>query len=121
MMTRNGRLMRPGLFWVFYSGLVLLSQQTPALSQQTLAEKPTENQDIAMLKKAPSIVGDRYQCREMVQVVNHLRELGKDRSLAVLRDYLMGGGDHDKVLIICRLLFINPKGWEPPILGECVP
>lgn len=84
-------------------------------------QAPAKNRDVAMLSKAPSITGDTYQCGDIIQVVNHLRQLGKDKCLAVLRDYLAAGGEHDKVLVICRLLFVNPKGWEPPILGETVP
>jgi hypothetical protein len=63
----------------------------------------------------------------MVQVVNHLRKLGKERSLAVLREYLLTKATNkevfdseanEKVLFICRLLFVNPKGWQPPGLGS---
>jgi hypothetical protein len=78
-------------------------------------------QDVAMLKNLPPINGSSYRCGEMVHVVNHLRHLGKERALTVLRDYLASRGDHDKVHIICRLLFINPKGWEPPQLGAPQP
>jgi hypothetical protein len=38
--------------------------------------------------------------------------------LAALRLDLASSGDHEKVLVICRLLFVNPNGWEPPILGR---
>jgi hypothetical protein len=57
----------------------------------------------------------------MVQVVNHLRQLGKDKSLAALHDYLASDHEDDKVLVICRLLFVNPKGWQPPGLGAPAP
>jgi hypothetical protein len=80
-----------------------------------------DGDEFAMLKKTPSIAGHTYQCGEMVQVVNHLRKRGKEKSLAALREYLLDGGDNDKVLVICRLLFVNPKGWEFPILGAPVP
>jgi hypothetical protein len=76
---------------------------------------------MAMLINAPSIIGAMYQCSEMAQVVNQLRRLGKDKSLATLHAYLAAGGEDDKVLVICRLLFSNPKGWDPPVLGRCVP
>jgi hypothetical protein len=74
-----------------------------------------------ILKKTPSISGHSYRCGEMIHTVNHLRRLGKDRSLAALRAYLAVDGEHDKVVVICRLLFVNPKGWETPVLGESVP
>ena len=73
------------------------------------------------MKKAPAIVGEKYKCSEMIQVVNHLRQLGKNKSLTILRQYLARDGEDDKVLVICRLLFINPRGWEPPILGKPEP
>jgi hypothetical protein len=90
--------------------LIFSSQRSAALRQ-----------DVAMLDKCPSIDGETYQCGEMVRIVNHLRKLGKAKSLAVLREYLANGGEHDKVLMICRLLFVNPQGWKPPRLGRCVP
>ena len=80
-----------------------------------------EGEDISIFKTAPSISGHNWLCADMVDVVNYLRKLGKDKSLAVLRQYLTNGGDGDKILVICRLLFVNPKGWNPPILGEPVP
>ena len=84
-------------------------------------EQRVDRDESAMLKTTPSIAGDTYQCSEMVQVANHLRKLGKDKSLAALRTYLTSGGDNDKVLVICRLLFVNPKGWGAPILGQPSP
>jgi hypothetical protein len=74
-----------------------------------------------MLDRTPSIAGNTYKCGQMVQVVNHFRKLGKEKSLTALRNYLANGGENDKVLIICRLLFVNPKGWDAPILGEPSP
>lgn len=90
-------------------------------SFQLCYQHAAENRDIAMLKKAPSITGRTYQCGEMVQVVNHLRQLGRDKSLAALRGYITGSVENEKVLVICRLLFVNPKGWEPPGLGMPIP
>jgi hypothetical protein len=54
----------------------------------------------------------------MVQVVNYLRKLGKEKCLAVLRSYLECDGGNYAVLILCRLLFVNPKGWPQPSLGQ---
>jgi hypothetical protein len=89
-------------------------------------QQQVEEGESAIVKKAPSIDGDTYKCGEMVQVVNHLRKLGKERSIAALREYLLtkptnkkvfDNGANEKVLFICRLLFVNPKGWHPPGLG----
>jgi hypothetical protein len=77
--------------------------------------------EVAMLKRVPWILGDHYVCDEMVRAVNQLRRLGKDKSLAALRDYLAKSREDDKVLVFCRLLFDNPMGWEPPVLGEPLP
>ena len=84
-------------------------------------DRQADKGEPAMLNKTPAILGEQYQCGEMVQVVNHLRKLGKDKSLAALRGYLANDGDNDKVLVICRLLFVNPKGWDAPILGQPSP
>ena len=51
------------------------------------------------MSSAPRIEGHIYRCSNMVSVVNHLRGIGKEQSLATLRVYLERGGDHDKVLI----------------------
>jgi hypothetical protein len=99
--------MQYSFFWVSCFTLLLPSQEL--------------NESSARLKKAPSILGDTYQCGEMVDLVNHLRRIGKNRSLASLRKYLASGGEDDKVLVICRLLFVNPKGWDAPVLGKPVP
>lgn len=84
-------------------------------------QNPAQNRDVAMLTKAPAINGDTYNCGGMVEVVNHLRQLGKEKSLVVLKDYLAISREDGKVLVICRLLFVNPKGWNPPGLGDPVP
>jgi hypothetical protein len=57
----------------------------------------------------------------MVQAVNNLRRIGKARSLAALRDYLDHGVGSEKVVVICRLLFVNPTGWKPPAFGRLIP
>ena len=80
-----------------------------------------QNRDIAMLSKVPYIDGHVFDSGAMVQVVNHLRQLGKEKSLAVLKDYLATSREDGKVLIICRLLFVNPNGWDHPGLGDPVP
>jgi hypothetical protein len=74
----------------------------------------------AALDKTPSIAGDYFECGQMIQVVNHLRKLGKDKSIAALRNFLASDAvqANDQVLIICRLLFVNLKGWKTPHLGK---
>jgi hypothetical protein len=82
------------------------------------AKQQVDKGDLAVLKTAPLIDGDTYECGQMIRVVNHLRRLGKDKSLATLREYLeKNDGEHPKVHVFCRLLFANPKGWRPPGLG----
>lgn len=73
-----------------------------------------------VLKGAPDARGDIYRCVNMIRTVNYLRGLGKDAALKVLRKDLKESGfdDNDKILLICRLLFVNPKGWSPIALGE---
>ena len=86
------------------------------------AQTNTSNLDI--IKQAPAIDSD-YHCRDMVRAVNYLRSVGKDKALAMLRDYCKenyGSGKEDaKVNMICKLLFVNPKGWPRSILGMPVP
>jgi hypothetical protein len=82
---------------------------------------PIEKRGAEILTKVPPMAAEKYQCAPMVEVVNHLRRLGKDKSLAVLREYLARDHEHDKVLVVCRLLFVNPKGWDAPIIGVPVP
>lgn len=82
---------------------------------------PQSKPDTA-IDKIPAICGDTYRCSEMITVVNHLKGLGRDKCLATLHRYLVTEeADHAKVLILCRLLFINPNGWDWPAIGEPVP
>jgi hypothetical protein len=85
-----------------------------------VAEGPGDP-EVALLERAPSVAGYHYQSAEMVRGVNHLRNLGREKCLAALRRYLAAGGEHDKVLVLCRLLFVNPKGWEPLHPGKPEP
>jgi hypothetical protein len=81
----------------------------------------TNPQDHVILGAMPPVLGDTYRCTDVVSVVNKLRKQGKEKSLATLRGYLANGGDNARVLLICRLLFVNPDGWDRPILGETMP
>ena len=47
-------------------------------------EQQVDGDESAMLKQAPWIDCDTYQCAKMVQIVNHLRQLGKDKSVTAL-------------------------------------
>lgn len=74
----------------------------------------------AMMRDAPSLSGYSYRCESTVKLVNYLRGLGKEKALTILRDYVRRdpGVDHgERVVLLCRLLFVNPKGWSPPALG----
>jgi hypothetical protein len=91
------------------------------------AASGAEVSSASTLTNAPCIRGEFYHCDRMVRAVNDLRRLGKDRALATLRSYLSevgpGGdpGEREKVLMICRVLFVNPAGWPPPRLGHPEP
>jgi hypothetical protein len=81
---------------------------------------------IAMLENAPTFDGNAFCCDSIVQAVNGLRRLGKENALKALRLYLGKYDTHapdpsEKVLIICRLLFVNPESWKQPRLGHPSP
>jgi len=63
----------------------------------------------------------------MVQCVNGLRQLGKEKALATLREHIrLNGisgdpGEEQKLLLVCRLLFVNPDGWKYPRIGHPSP
>ncbi len=114
--------MRRCFSWVLYAVPIL--SVVYACLVLVYYPRPTQYRDDVqlILSKAPSILRSQtYRCRDMVEVVNHLRRLGKDKALTVLREYLEISGEDDRVLVICRLLFVNPKGWNPPGLGEPSP
>jgi hypothetical protein len=79
---------------------------------------------LAMLRRIPAIDADSYRCENMARVVNYLRGLGRARSIKLLREFLDSTQDEDaneRTLVVCRLLFVNPKGWQAPRLGETLP
>lgn len=109
--------MRAWYFFTFCCILIFSCEQPAPQKQAVVMPK-----DHAMLKKTPEIEGYYYRCGEMVQVVNYLRCLGKEKCVAALRQYFERDDESDaKILVLCRLLFVNPKGWDPPILGNPVP
>src|SRR5438552_12590594 len=76
---------------------------------------------LAILRHAPPIDGKLYRARDMVHTLNELRRLGKQKALESLSNYVKESSDQDRtdqVCIICRCLFVNPRGWEAPRLGE---
>ncbi len=76
-----------------------------------------------ILKMAPGADRD-YRCEDMVRAVNKLRQLGKDRALAAMEAYCkqsQTGNADIKVIMITKLLFVNPAGWPSPILGRPFP
>jgi hypothetical protein len=79
------------------------------------------SRDFDMINKLPSVSGVSYNCKETIQLLNHLRRMGKEKCLATLREYLATGGDDFRVLMVCRLLFVNPNGWGQTVLGNPLP
>jgi hypothetical protein len=77
-----------------------------------------------LLRASPYIDGNSYRCSDMVHAVNGLRRLGKGPAIGVLQNYLRENGiegdlqQRNKILIICRMLFVNPNGWKIPRLGQ---
>jgi hypothetical protein len=82
----------------------------------SFGQQPDNN----LIKQAPGIDSD-YHCVNMVRAVNYLRGLGKAKALDALHNYFkenVGRGDEqEKIILICRLLFVNPNGWQIPMLG----
>lgn len=80
-----------------------------------------------LLSEAPTIRGGSYYCGAMVRAVNALRRLGKEQAIEILRTFLKENGpyaapeQHQKLLLVCRLLFVNPDGWKYPTLGQPEP
>lgn len=74
-----------------------------------------------MLDTVEVLDAGKFRCSEVVQVLNHLRGLGKEKCIERLAEYLSKTKDDSKVLILCRLLFVNPAGWKPPRIGVASP
>jgi hypothetical protein len=80
------------------------------LAPSSLAE---DRPDI-MMRNAPSLSGESYRCETTAKLVNYLRGLGKEQTLTILRNYVRRGSrgydvDHgERVVLLCRLLFVNP-------------
>lgn len=87
-----------------------------SLAPAALAQKA----DVELLKKIPWDSGYSYRCDDMVRVVNAFRQLGKEKALDLLgadaRECIALG--NERAVLVCRLLFSKPDGWEPFIIGE---
>jgi hypothetical protein len=79
--------------------------------------------DWRIIQQAPRIDAERYRCDDMVRVVNSLRAAGKEKALEALRRYIRESdfAEQKRVFLICRLLFVNPNGWQAPVLGVPAP
>jgi hypothetical protein len=81
-----------------------------------------QDTNVLMIRNMPQPFSTAFHCRGWARAVNHLRRLGKDKALEVLQaDLLESPYENAKVLLLSRLLFRNPSGWTPPILGIPVP
>ena len=77
----------------------------------------------APLSTTAAFIGDGYRCEIMMDWINVLQPMGREKALAALEKYLAddrAGRNYD-ILLLCRLLFVNPKGWQPLMLGSPVP
>jgi hypothetical protein len=90
-----------------------------------VADQKAGKSETSILGNGPAISGGSYRCADMVRVVNQLRRLGKRDAIRLLKQYIqrsrLEDDDPVKIILICRCLFENPKGWNPPRLGEPVP
>ncbi|HEY5043924.1 MAG TPA: hypothetical protein VIK53_18275 [Verrucomicrobiae bacterium] len=74
-----------------------------------------------------SVYGITYHCKDMVKCVNTLQQAGKSSALLALKEYVrkhampMEPLQDKKLMYVCRLLFINPKGWQQLGIGATVP
>jgi hypothetical protein len=109
------------LMYLCFSGFSLFSYSSFAQATNT----PTQvTNAVVLVRNAPLIDGSSFCCDAMVRAVNSLRRLGKNDALEVLRTNLRENGNvaaseqNEKILLICRLLFVNPQGWKQPRLGQ---
>jgi hypothetical protein len=81
--------------------------------------------DRAIVRELSKLSGHGYKCEQLVQVVNVLRRMGKDKALTELRRYvdeaMVERHGENAVFLIVRCLFVNEAGWKPPALGLPTP
>lgn len=79
------------------------------------------NSGIDAIRVAPVVEASEYNCDGMVIAVNTLRSLGKSKAIEAMKGYVAlpsERGTH-KVLLLCRLLFVNTNGgWNDFPLGQ---
>ena len=79
--------------------------------------------DRQILKDAPPISASSYRADHLIRAVNHLRRLGREEAIRALKKYAKQTNhqENEKIFLICRCLFKNPRGWKEPILGQPSP
>lgn len=89
------------------------------------AQKRPEAEISALLLGINPHAGE-FRSQDVVIVVNHLRTSGKSNALAFLKRHLDDTKlnrtqmleANNRVLFVCRLLFVNPQGWSEPAIGQ---
>jgi len=127
----DGHLTFPTLGYVFIDNRGKATDIRGGAGEPPDAEFLPEDELRSLLRlvdKAPSYSTREYDPRRLIQIVNTLQPLGKDKSLAVLEEYLrVSGGDRggrDGVFLVLRVLFEVPAdtGSMPPMMvGDFVP
>jgi hypothetical protein len=89
-----------------------------AFSASSASDAGNDRQSLTeVISQAPPVLGSQFRCAALVRVVNRLRGLGKDRAIDALDQYAKKSPGDRRVHLICRCLFVNPRGWVPPRLG----
>ena len=84
-------------------------------------QDPTLAKEFETIAQLPKVRLGKYRCEQWVPAMNHLRQLGKEKCLQILKAYFAKSPDHERIHIACRLLFVNPKGWDSPKFGAPYP
>ena len=115
----NGRGTCPTLGWVMFDREGTVQSVAGGTSSLTVAGGPTsppppELMDERELRRLLRLLSDVPPCRglgydpaSLIRAVNTLRPLGKERALAVIREYLRVGGGESMFLVL-RVLFEVP-------------
>ncbi len=108
---------------VAWFGIVLLVVWAKPVEQ--IVRESTFNEE-KPTPKPPVDWPHTHKSHEMVAYANYLRKLGKTEYLALLRHRLNPKNEEFFTFdatahYLCRLLFVNPEGWEAPRLGQPIP